>query len=86
MRINRRSVIASLLVAAIFICTGATGFACDKNFNSSPPVDMSDGTRSTSLYDVKAVFEDGSKSEGYKINLCRARTIHIYRDEVTFTT
>lgn len=47
-------------------------------------VDMSDDTREFSIYDVKAVFEDGSKSTGGKINLCRAQSIYIYADRVTF--
>jgi hypothetical protein len=48
------------------------------------PVDMSDDNRNNSLYDVKAVFDDGTKSEGYKINLCRAAQINIYDDKVTY--
>lgn len=48
------------------------------------PVDMSDDSRNVSLYDVKAVFEDGSKTEGYKVNLCRAAQINIYDDKVTY--
>ena len=47
-------------------------------------VDMSDDTRDVSLYDVKAVFEDGTKVTGGKINLCRARSVYIYADRVTF--
>jgi hypothetical protein len=47
-------------------------------------VDMSDDTREYSIYDVKAVFEDGSKTTGGKINLCRAQSVYIYDDHVTF--
>lgn len=47
-------------------------------------VDMSDDTRQYSIYDVKAVFEDGSKSAGGDINLCRAQSVYIYADRVTF--
>jgi hypothetical protein len=119
MRMDRRSVIASLLLVCVFALTGAVGLACDKNFkvyndtdksmtkffvspeksdnweenvlsgdiepDTSLPVDMTSDTRNNSLYDVKAVFDDGTKSEGYKINLCRARSIHIYVDKVTYT-
>ena len=48
-------------------------------------VDMSDDTREYSLYDVKAVFEDGTKTTGYKINLCRAQAVYIYSDRVTYS-
>jgi hypothetical protein len=52
--------------------------------DTSLPVDMSDDTRNVSLYDVKAVYDDGTKTEGYKINLCRAAQINIYDDKVTY--
>jgi len=48
------------------------------------PVNMASDDRNYSLYDVKAVFDDGTKQEGYKINLCRAATINIYDDKVTY--
>lgn len=118
MRMTRRTVIASLLLVAVFMFSGAVGLACNKDFkihnktdktitkfyvspaksdewednvlndsiepDTSIPVDMSDDNRNNSIYDVKAVFDDGTKIEGYKINLCRAALINIYDDKVTY--
>lgn len=47
-------------------------------------IDMSADTRPNSMYDVKAVFDGGDHSEGGNINLCRARSIYIYNDKVTY--
>jgi hypothetical protein len=48
-------------------------------------INMSEDSRQLSLYDVKAVFDDGSNVEGGKINLCRARAVYIYDDRVTYS-
>lgn len=52
--------------------------------DTKSPIDMSDDDREVSLYDVKAVFDDGSKSVGGNINLCRATAIYIYSNKVTY--
>ena len=48
-------------------------------------VDMSEDTREVSMYDVKAVFDGGGMVTGGNINLCRARSVYIYNDRVTFS-
>jgi hypothetical protein len=48
-------------------------------------VDMTSDTRELSIYDVKAVYEDGTKTVGTKINLCRATGVYIYADHVEFS-
>jgi hypothetical protein len=48
-------------------------------------INMSSDTRNVSLYDVRAIFDDGTKIEGGKINLCRAQRVNIYDDHVTFS-
>jgi hypothetical protein len=60
------------------------------NTNSIEPdtykrINMSADTRDLSLYDVKAVFDDGSNVSGGKINLCRARSVYVYDDRVTYS-
>ena len=47
-------------------------------------INMESDTRDLSLYDVKAVLEDGTKVEGGRINLCRATKVYIYDDRITF--
>ena len=47
-------------------------------------INMSSDTRNVSLYDVKAVFDDGSNVEASKINICRAQGVYIYSDHVTY--
>jgi hypothetical protein len=48
-------------------------------------INMSADTRDVSLYDVRAIFDDGTKVVGGKINLCRAQSIYIYDSSVTFS-
>lgn len=48
-------------------------------------INMSADTRDVSLYDVRAIFDDGTKVIGGKINLCRAQSVYIYDDSVTFS-
>jgi hypothetical protein len=48
-------------------------------------INMSADNRDVSLYDVKAILDDGTKVVGGKINLCRARAIYIYGDRVTYS-
>lgn len=48
-------------------------------------INMSADTRDVSLYDVRAIFDDGTKVVGGKINLCRAQSVYIYDDSVTYS-
>jgi hypothetical protein len=48
-------------------------------------INMSADTRQLSIYDVKAILDDGSNITGGKINLCRAQNIYIYADRVTYS-
>jgi hypothetical protein len=48
-------------------------------------INMSGDTRNLSLYDVRAVLDDGTRVQGGKINLCRAQSVHIYSDRVTYS-
>ena len=48
-------------------------------------INMSSDDRDVSLYDVRAVFDDGTKIEAGKINLCRAQSVYFYNDHVTFS-
>lgn len=48
-------------------------------------INMTSDTRDVSLYDVKAVFDDGTNVSAGKINLCRTRNVYIYADRVTYT-
>ena len=47
-------------------------------------INMQSDTRDLSLYDVKAVLDDGTKVEGGKINLCRATKVYVYDDRITY--
>ena len=47
-------------------------------------INMESDDRDLSLYDVKAVFEDGTKVVGGKINLCRATKVYVYDDRITY--
>lgn len=48
-------------------------------------IDMSADTRDLSLYDVKAIFDDGTYVQGGKINVCRARSVYVYDDRITYS-
>lgn len=48
-------------------------------------INMSGDTRNLSLYDVRAVLDDGTRIQGGKINLCRAQAVHFYTNRVTYS-
>lgn len=53
--------------------------------DTSRRINMSADSRDLSLYDVRAIFDDGTKVVGGKINLCRAQSVYIYDNSVTFS-
>jgi len=47
-------------------------------------INMSADDRDFSLYDVKALLDDGSKVVGASINICRATKVYVYNDHVSY--
>ncbi|MDE2481105.1 MAG: hypothetical protein KGN02_02815 [bacterium] len=47
-------------------------------------IDMKSDQRHYSLYDIKAVFADGTKVEGARFNLCRVAYIGVYNHKVMY--
>jgi hypothetical protein len=62
------------------LLTGSSSIEPDTSWR----INMESDTRDLSLYDVKAILDDGTKVEGGKINLCRATKVYIYDDRVTY--
>ena len=52
--------------------------------NEKYGIDMSKDDRDDRLYDVKAVFDDGTKVVSVRLNLCRIADIAVYDHKVTY--
>ena len=47
-------------------------------------INMEADNRDFSIYDLKAVMDDGTKVEGASINICRATKVYVYTDHVSY--